>query len=98
MNIKLTSSLTACKFLSNLDHFEVFLSRAALRTAPTDGHILPTSAWGNTVFRPTGGLVIYQSAHEAHPTFEIVRVSHTLLSGLQSGASPSSPTPPNPAS
>src|SRR4051794_25399184 len=52
---------------SRFDHFEIFLARAALGTAPSGGDVLPSRAGRDTVFGPACGLVVDVAAGEATP-------------------------------
>ena len=52
---------------SDLDHFEVFLARAALGTGPVHGDVGPGRACRHAVFGVAHGFVVDPAANQAHP-------------------------------
>src|SRR5258706_14148074 len=58
-----------CRILmavSDLDHFEIVLARAAFRASPVRGHILPARARRDALLGQSRGFVVNKSADEAH--------------------------------
>src|ERR1700694_6154650 len=68
--IGVRASSTA-KVFPYLDHLEVVLSRAALRTGPVHRHVLPARARRNALIGQPRRLVVDEAADEAHPGLEL---------------------------
>ena len=52
----------------DLDHLEIILARAAVRTAPVFVNVLPAGAWRNPLLWPSLLFVVNQSTHDTHPS------------------------------
>src|SRR5882672_1494184 len=58
-----------CRILmavSDFDHLEIVLARAAFRAGPVRGHVLPARARRNAFLGQSRGFVVNESADEAH--------------------------------
>lgn len=62
--------------LSDLHHFEIFLSGAALGADPVHRDVFPSCARRNAFFRQAGRLVIDEAADEAHEGSGLLIVGH----------------------
>ena len=53
--------------LSNRDHLEIFLARAAFRAGPVHRHVVPAGAGGDAFVRQACGFVVDPATNQAHP-------------------------------
>src|ERR1700761_4503177 len=65
-----TREIDATGRITDLHHFEQMLRRAAVRTNPIFGDVLPPCTGGEPMLRQAEGFVIGKSAAEAHPTLQ----------------------------
>ena len=67
-----SSSLNSDTRTLQLDHFEIFLARAALRARPVRRHVFPFRPGGDALVGGARGLVIDPAADQAHVFLQVV--------------------------